>query len=57
MPSVTTVKDAKAGTQKTIMVDPQDLMTQSSSMARGGYMDLENGAVNPIQPSNRDTYQ
>lgn len=57
MPTVTTIKDAKAGTQTTVMVNPQDLMTQSSSGSRGGRMDIKPGAVNPIKPSNRDTYQ
>lgn len=54
---ITMVADAKAGTQKTVMVDPQDMMTQSSSGSRGGRMDIKPGAVNPIKPSNRDTYQ
>lgn len=57
MPSVTTVKDAKKGTQTVIHVDPQALMTQSSSGSRGGRMDIKPGEVNAIKASNRDTYQ
>lgn len=47
MPSVTTVADAKAGQQKTVMVDYQQTNLQSASRARGGRMDLEGGKVNP----------
>lgn len=57
MPSVTTDLNVGAENKKEILVDPQDMMTQSSSRSRGGRMDIGPGAVNPIKASNKDTYQ
>lgn len=57
MPSVTSNLNVGAENKKTILVNTQDVMTQSSSRSRGGRMDLDSGAVNPIKPANRDTYQ
>lgn len=47
MPKTTINKDTKAGQQKVINVNGPDMMTQSSSRSRGGYMDLEPGIVAP----------
>lgn len=57
MPSTTQVLNVGAENKKVVMVNPQDMMTQSSSASRGGRMDIKPGAVNPIKPSNKDTYQ
>lgn len=57
IPSVS--KDLNVGTEnkKSINVVGAEISSQSASLSRGGFMDLEPGTVNPIQPSNRDTYQ
>lgn len=57
MPSVSKDLNVGADRKKQINVDGGEISSQSSSSARGGYMDLDPGTVNPIQPSNRDTYQ
>lgn len=57
MPSVSKDLNVGAENKKMIAVNGPDVMTQSSSRGRGPYMDLEPGEVNPMQPSNRDTYQ
>lgn len=43
-----------ADRKQQINVDFKDVMTQSSSRARGGRMDLEGGEVNPIKASTED---
>lgn len=57
MPSVSKDLNVGAENKKSINVDGAEISSQSNSMSRGGYMDLEPGTVNPIQPANRDTYQ
>lgn len=57
MPSVTSNLNVGAENKKSVFIDSQNLMTQSSSKSRGGRMDIKPGAVNLIKPSNRDTYQ
>lgn len=57
MPSVTTNTNVNGENKKKILVDSQAMMTQSSSKGRGGRMDLGDGEVNPMKPSNRDQFQ
>lgn len=46
-----------ADRKKSKFVNGADLAEQGESQARSEFMDLENGEVNPIQPSNRDSFQ
>mgnify|MGYP003436946632 CR=1 FL=1 len=48
MPSVSTNMNVGAENKKVVYVDPTDLMTQSSSRSRGGRMDINGGAVQPM---------
>ena len=57
MPSVSMDRNVGAENKKSMLVNPQDMNSQSASAGRGGYMDLEEGVVNPMNPGNRDTYQ
>lgn len=57
MPSVSKDLNVGADRKKQLNVDGGEISSQSHSMSRGGYMDLDAGTVNPIQPANRDTYQ
>lgn len=57
MPSVSKNLNVGAENKKQINVDGAEISSQSNSMSRSGFMDLEPGTVNPLQPSNRDTYQ
>lgn len=55
--SVTENLNVGAENKKAIFVNGAEISSQSNSLARGGFMDLEPGTVNPINPANRDTYQ
>ena len=57
MPSVTSNLNVGAENKKEIFVDYQAMVSQSASKARGGRMDLGDGVVNEIKPSNKDQYQ
>lgn len=46
MPSVTMNKNVNGENKKVIMVDADEVLTQSSSRSRGGRMDLNDGYVN-----------
>lgn len=57
MPSVTKNLNVGAENKKMIAVNGPDMSSQSHSRSRGGRMDLDNGEVRPMKPSNRDQYQ
>lgn len=57
MPSVSSDLNVGADRKKAKFVNGADIAEQGESQARSEYMDLENGEINPIQPSNRDTFQ
>lgn len=46
MPSVSSNLNVGAENKKVLMVDADEVMTQSSSRSRGGRMDLKDGYVN-----------
>lgn len=55
MPSVTSNLNVGAENKKVIMVDSDEVMTQSNSRSRGGRMDLKDGYVNLMPGSSKDS--
>lgn len=57
IPGASVIKNVNGQNKKVIGVKFQDIASQSNSKSRGDRMDLNNGTVKPLLPSNRDTYQ